>query len=400
MENDMKYNDFIATSKIEDLKNAIVKLNRRAAKLNVSPFILTITSNTEVRKVTFHIDSYNNGERITKSKKREIEFTEIELSGEEIMIEGWNFIAHIDHKGEKNVINNFTDIDVNNMYADAAANCDHCGHNRRRNSTFIVRSVEGNTMQVGSTCLKDFTGHGDANKIVNIYGSLQTILGAFKEKDDTDYSSGYAFIHNTRKFVEHSVVYIQKHGFKSKAKCGYDEFPSSSFISDNTFAGYAKLDEDQKTIVEMILTTFVNDLKNKGTLNDFESNLLNLMSVEYFDAKYSSYVAAGVNSAMKNKEREAERATIAKGANEFIGKEGETVFAEMTVQAASAFSNRYSDRNVRYSLADEKGNVAVWFTAGKLKLKEGDTYNLRFKVKKHNVYKDNNQTIVNYVKVA
>lgn len=46
-------------------------------------------------------------------------------------------------------------------------NCDHCGHNRKRNSTFILRNAKTTEeMQVGKSCMKDFVNNKEMDTLI------------------------------------------------------------------------------------------------------------------------------------------------------------------------------------------------------------------------------------------
>jgi hypothetical protein len=88
-------------------------------------------------------------------------WTEVTLVGSApVLPGGWALIATIDHSGEGgNIVHIFDETFDDHSLWDAAPDCDHCGYTRQRNTTWIVRNADGDTVQVGTTCLVDFLGH-------------------------------------------------------------------------------------------------------------------------------------------------------------------------------------------------------------------------------------------------
>lgn len=74
---------------------------------------------------------------------------------------GWQIVASIEHHATGNIVSVAPafQADAPKGLFRAPATCDHCGHNRRRAKTVIVRDANGAESRVGLNCLRDFTGH-------------------------------------------------------------------------------------------------------------------------------------------------------------------------------------------------------------------------------------------------
>lgn len=84
---------------------------------------------------------------------------EVYMTAPDLIVEGWQFIARLDHSNETgNIIRMLPNVeaDLPTSYRTVAPNCDHCKINRLRRDTFVLRNVEtGEYRQVGSSCLQD-----------------------------------------------------------------------------------------------------------------------------------------------------------------------------------------------------------------------------------------------------
>lgn len=90
-------------------------------------------------------------------------------------VNGWKFLATIDHTPEGNVFRAVPGFTVPAEYRDKAPCCDHCKVNRMRRDTYIVQHEDGRTMQVGSNCLQEFLGYENPTQLTK---AAQLILSA------------------------------------------------------------------------------------------------------------------------------------------------------------------------------------------------------------------------------
>jgi hypothetical protein len=82
-----------------------------------------------------------------------------ELSGEPPRLEGWEVVGRLDHvdggPGRVSLAGQRLD---RGAWSGAEPWCEHCGLLRRRTVTYLVRDRGGEVRQIGSSCLRDYTG--------------------------------------------------------------------------------------------------------------------------------------------------------------------------------------------------------------------------------------------------
>lgn len=81
----------------------------------------------------------------------------------------------------------------------------------------------------------------------------------------------------------------------------------------------------------------------------------------------------------------------------FQGEIGETIYRNLTLTKILTFSNYYD--TYLYLFADEDNNVYSWTTTKRETLLEGKTYRMRGRVKDHKLYRNCQQTVINYCRV-
>lgn len=164
------------------------------------------------------------------------EVMEVYLDAPAPIIEGWTFVARIDHANEVgNIIRSVPNLDIAipDAYRSARPNCDHCNHNRQRRDTFLIWK-DGEFRQVGSSCLKDFFGGIDPAKIAR-WAEYLAIASEAATASEERVHGGMG----DRRFVNVAdyMVYVRRsislHGFISRKMANMDETltPTSSDAS-------------------------------------------------------------------------------------------------------------------------------------------------------------------------
>lgn len=158
---------------------AVLVLNKRAKRLGLLPVEATITgtrTKTTTRSTAWGMVAHT---------KREVEVT---ITGQEVKLNGWALVGRIDHLTADSAVTaagpGYEDFDLR-TYADRGCVCDHCGVNRQRNTTLVLANFEvGKVMQVGSTCVKDFTGL-DRNPaaLLDFFCCMGSVFGDMSNED-------------------------------------------------------------------------------------------------------------------------------------------------------------------------------------------------------------------------
>lgn len=132
------------------IREKVDKVNRRAAKLGVDPITLEVSEPFE------HTFEHVTWDRIIRFQATAVN---VEVTGPEVKLAGWTFLASIDHFENLVRTTPAAPDDLHLASMTEKATCDHCSTNRDRKNTFILQHDNGDLVQVGSTCIKDFLGH-------------------------------------------------------------------------------------------------------------------------------------------------------------------------------------------------------------------------------------------------
>ncbi len=195
----------VRTDLLDALRDRLEKkVNKPARKLGLPEAVILRDGDPFTKP--YATGTYESGEyyfnEITEEKaaKREakdkpvirFEFSPILLVAEEAKLAGYEFIATIEHTEAGNLLRvqpNHEDT-LPAEYRTAGNVCDHCGFDRKRKDTYIVRNIDYDTYkQVGRSCIKDFLGHGDPEAIATYFDNLLQLWtdldgGEYEEWDE------------------------------------------------------------------------------------------------------------------------------------------------------------------------------------------------------------------------
>jgi len=122
---------------------------------------------------------------------------------------GWQVIASVEHYDTGNIVSvaPYARAYAPTDLLHAPATCDHCGHNRARKWTIVIRSDDGTQHRVGKSCLRDFTGHD----LPAVWEVFDADLGEWSDDDLRRNGSGYSLT----EIVALSYASIDAHGWQS-----------------------------------------------------------------------------------------------------------------------------------------------------------------------------------------
>ena len=391
--------------RIEALHKRVAKIEKRAEKLNVQAPTVIDTGEREdqvLSKTTVHTWAY------------------IAVNGIAPKIDGWTFIATLQHEAEGNIIRRvpnpsltgaareFEKEDGLAQYRNVESKCDHCGFKRQRKDTYVVVHEDGRSMQVGTNCLGDFLGGASPAQVAKGMEYIWRVIDEARSYE----SSGFSGIRvdpqvDTLHYLSHVALTIRKNGWLSRGKAtGYQRATADIAASnmndqeqqardrDGTPIWDDPTDEDRDLAaraLKWIREEFSDD-------SDYASNLVTAVAGERMNYRSEGIAASGI--AVYNREMgkrakvEQEKATTL---NEYFGQTGDRTELTLTVKTIKENwrNGGYNDEGVTYihKLVDAEGRRFTWF--GSYSLDEGKTYTGKWTIKRHNEWNGIKETHIN-----
>lgn len=128
--------------------------------------------------------------------------------------------------------------------------------------------------------------------------------------------------------------------------------------------------------------------------SNYFMNVKNLMKVDAISEKQFPLFVSAVSIFIKNDAV----AKIPKKPSDWFGTEGEKIVHVVTYQGCASFETMYGWSYI-HRMVDDDGNVFVWRTSNGGDFVNGDKYEIKGTIKKHDEYKEIKQTNLLRVKI-
>jgi len=407
------------------VQGKLEKLNKRAEKLGVPGIQIRIVAE-EMRTVR------GNSEEVPMFGGRAEKFYKVLVSGEAPVLNGWTFVATLQHVAENG--NSATIVlavpgeTVPAQYRETDGRwCDHCRTHRDRNDTFIVKkisqSLDGSSVpvksevlvnpsgdtyqQVGRQCLKDFLGHVSPHKLADWATELGLLDSLFEGAETEDYQGGgrgwlYVRLDPFMAFVSESVA---RHGWVSRRQAREQGGVATADDATNMMEEW----REEKTIVPTKANIELSqraiewareelpEMVRRQPDNDFLYNLATVTRLDFLGQKMLGIAAALMFVYMREMQK---RAPSPESGSEHFGTVGARGEFTLRVVELRGITYQSGGEGVLVRFEDGSGNVATWFTSSGRDFVPGKTYRVKASVRRHDVFKGAKQTVLNRVQMV
>jgi hypothetical protein len=285
--------------------------------------------------------------------------------------------------------------------------CDHCHAKRKRALGFILQDEEtGELCQVGSTCLKDYTGIDPAAALflAKLHGSFSAMDEDFGERMQHS-APGVS----TLQYLEQVAYCIHRAGFISASKAR-DEGVSATY---EDAVGIMSELEQSSTLREAYLA--VRDAcrekaaavhawilaQSEASLDTYGRNVQIVLAQEALSLRERRQLALAA-SAFSFYERAHREKGPAKAPSEHFGQAGDKVTNRLRLLRRSAVETPYG-MSFFFTFEDEEQRIVSWKTSSppnELSWADsiGKLFEASFRIKGHSFWRDTPQTDVTHLK--
>jgi hypothetical protein len=321
------------------------------------------------------------------------------VTGEAPSYGGYVFLARVDRMGDSFIISTAPGVEHVERSVVRPGECDHCGMNRQRNNTYLVRNeATGDIVNVGSTCIKDFLGWD---------GSV-----VFFSDADIDLSAerGGSYVvpaYSVDTILALAYAAIKAHGWTPRS--AWDRRPTADLVglalsngrlSEQDAATVRELRahaEEAMTMVETVKAYILSDEFN-GT-STYVDNLKVLVAADVATYKGLGLLASAPQAYLRATEQAADKkaAQATAKASEWVGNVKDKVEVKGTIEAVR-FTPGYgynSPATTIYTILGEDGNLYTWFsTNGALGEETDVAVHITGTVKKHEEFNGSKRTVL------
>ena len=342
---------FIPESAIDSLETKLATIRRKCAKYGCE-FSYSRIGET-FKKVEIQDEA---GMRTAVT----IKAIEVEVSGTAIAESGWELAGKIEHLETGNLIHSFGDATIPDWYRSASPRCEHCNSDRHRKETYVLYHAKNNAWkQVGSSCLKDFTGYVSAEMaaaVASVYALFDQI------SEDCIHIASSPKYFDTGSVICYAIECVKHWGYH-KSEEGNDA--TRERVRD-LMHRHMKLPAsiDAVTFDPMStanLQTF-EDLRSRllalNAEDDYTNNLQVLLRAEKVPEKRLGILVSAVPYYNNLIARDVEQRNTSN--SEFVGNVGDKLIIDIaTVKLVNIYDGYYGS-TWRYQIVDAHGNVFMW----------------------------------------
>lgn len=382
-------------AKIETLSRKSVKISGQPINLILGDIVQVKTGIDKDRNPTFTI------------------YQHVDCVAPIVRIEGWQFCATLDHLSTGTVIRAVPNLncEIPESYRTAGPVCDHCGINRRRNDTFLIRNESsGAWQQIGRNCLADYIGR-DVTQLLSLAECVASVSGAIDEDDCSGGGgNGGAYIHAAT-YLAHVAAAIRSWGWVARK----DSSDTQTSTADAAMTNMFRKADKNFTPVPLIEGDFQVATKALAWAqalpgrSEFEHNMWVVANQAMIEPRSTGILAYCVPGMMRATEKAFAAATkkesLGLAGSQHVGVVGDKLTnISARLYGYNAIDGRYGT-TIIYKFICDAGNIYNWFSSGGIEgLGAAAATNqqrviLAGTVKNHNEYRDEKQTILTRCKV-
>lgn len=313
-----------------------------------------------------------------------------------VKVQGWTFIATIQHTEEGNIIRKVGNAEIPTQYRTVTNLCEHCNTSRNRKDTYILQHEDGKYKQVGRNCLADFFGH-DALMYAERAQYLTDIdaLGKSME-DEMGFGGGGGPSYDPLEvYLAFVAECIKLDGWMSRGKardlnmegCATCEVALKHLHPRLAPQGYKfmfKVPTEESYKLADSAIEWAAGIEGEE-IPDYLHNIRTIarrMVYEGRDMGLAASIVAAYQrhlSTLRWKELQAKRAEVA----QHVGNVGDRIRVKVVVEKVVQCDSMYGTSHL-HIMSDNDGNVFIWFSSAGA-YETGAELVLKGTIKKHDV---------------
>lgn len=336
----------------------------------------------------------------TKYKVNEmpVECVEFELDFDMYKVGDYHVGAVVEcTEGDENLVYTI-DEDVNfQEYVTTPIRCDHC-HTRhfRRQGVVLVNNENGQHIMVGKGCLKDYMGISVDTFARYLYG-INEYLEDVEPRIWENEMHLYKCVIDTKTYLAYCVQRVTLFGYEKEIT----KYEALKEMDKNK-----ELDPKYMTVAEQMIE-FFNNYETKDT---FENNVRLYVTGKTPITGENGLIAYAYTLYTRIQEKLAKEAACKEQVEKsgFVGNVGEKITVVGKMIAVTGYETEWGYTTI-YKIVDENGNTFIWKTSTFAQVIDNNGYctpaveldkvQITGKIKDHNEYNGEKQTVLERCKV-
>lgn len=377
----------IFANRAEELQKMFNRYAKKAEKIGLNASL--IIGDTYAKKCKMY--EYDEVQHcVVKVGESVIEVCDVEINFPEYKLGNYTVAAVIEHGADGNLVYPYGNNIIPMTYTKGQGICEHCRTNHERKKTILLIDGLGKFRQVGTNCVKEYTGVSDFD-LVRAFQSVESIL-LDSDIDGKNIYTGTKTGNYTETgyYLAKCIHYILENGYTKE--CKYE-------------ACDLKPNENDNQLAEKVMEYF----ENLNTDDTFMNNIKLSLSREY-TKRVNGFIAYAYAAYRKVQEK-AQQAE-SKKLSEHYGKVGEKIIVDVVGKCITSYPVSYSYYDSQivsiYKFVDKDNHVFIWKTSSGFAADNQDridnegnyTGKIKATIKEHNEYNGEKQTVITRVKAV
>lgn len=302
------------------------------------------------------------------------------------------------------------------FYTAENTHCDHCKTKRFRKDTFVLRNEEdGEFIQVGRTCIRDFLGH-DVEYIAKLAELMSTIKTL--NSNYTGSVDGYENYICTEEYMGFVIQVLKHNAWLSKGKAreinmsrndAAEMAIPTSELAANVF-GYVKgwtshrpehdatdITDDELVVAQKVIEFWA--AKDPSTASsEYEHNCTVIAKSAYINFRDTGFAASMVNSWLREQNKIEEANKLNLDASKHFGNIKDRVQLAFTVLWTKDMDTNWGRSTLTKGITDDGNAVTIWNGNWTAHPQKGDKKTVKGTIKAHDEFKGIKSTVLNRVK--
>lgn len=306
----------------------------------------------------------------------------------------FQFIARLERTDHGTIIDSIPGETLPERFRHSTGECEHCRTDRARAHLFVVRSPEGELVQVGRTCLRDYMGTDTPASVAARFRWIK------EAREWGEEFGGRGVVEDSAEellAVTHAATrlwgWVPKSAPESAGKptayrvgCWFWCAPGDKAGQADREALRAALCDRDREVAREVLAWVAGEEAGEG---EYVHNLRTVLAPGVVPAPRRGLACSAVGSYLRHlgKLEERKRQAEAGAASVHVGEVGQRLRGlRLRVEDARGFSGHYGE-TVLYKFRDPAGNVMSWFSSGGAELDVGQEVVMDATVKAHAEYR-------------
>lgn len=375
----MKYTIF--ANRLDDLQRVFNRYSKKAQRAGLTPALEILD------KYAKKIDVYENDHANhcqAKTGSILIDVVDINLTFPPYKLGEFTAAAVIDHTTANSEAGNMIykinqAAEIPTKYRTAPPYCEHCRTAQRRNKTILLQNARGEFKQVGTNCLREYTGIEETD----IIRAMEAVNSILLEADSLTgcYSGGQSEHVSTADYLAKCIHLTNAHGYNRNIK---DEAMKPTAPAPT---------EAEKETAQTVIGYF----KSRDFSDDFLYNTKTQLQHEY-TRPCNGFIAYAYTAYLKEigKEEQKRQKAEAAAASSYYGSIGDRIKnIQVKGRIIAGYETQYGYIYI-YQFTDAENHVFIWKTGANVETDENGNFSGKISgtIKDHNEYNGTKQTVL------